>query len=225
VCLFQSLTKFKSMSDLQIKVCGMKEPRNILDVAMLKPEYMGFILYRHSERHISLKDVIKVSGEIPEGIMKVGVIVNEPVENAKKIARSRVFDLLQLHGNESAGYCRDLSGVIKIIKAFSIAGSLPEKLPEYQAYCSMFIFDAAGAGFGGNGKKFDHGILQNYSLDTPYLLSGGISPDDSGYIMTLKNYRMSGVDLNSRFESQPGVKNIELLKKFIKNIRGYDEQN
>jgi phosphoribosylanthranilate isomerase len=213
------------MSELQIKVCGMREPDNILEVAMLRPQYMGFILYRYSERHISLKDVIKISGKIPVGVRKVGVIVNEPLENAEIIARSGAFDLLQLHGNESVDYCKNLSPLIKIIKAFPVARSLPDKLLQYQPYCSMFLFDAAGKKYGGNGKKFDHCILDNYLPDISYLLSGGISPDDLRYIMKLQKNRMSGIDLNSGFETQPGIKNVELLKKFMENLRGYDEQN
>jgi phosphoribosylanthranilate isomerase len=213
------------MSELQIKVCGLKEPDNILEVARLRPHYMGFILYRNSERYIGPEDAVEYVKVIPGSIRKVGVIVNEPLENAIKIARCGAFDLLQLHGNESIGYCRDLSCEIKIIKAFPVSGCLPEMLVNYQPFCSMFLFDTEGKKFGGNGEKFDHNILDNYSLDTGYLLSGGISPEDFPYIRTLKKYGMSGVDLNSRFETQPGIKSIDLLKRFIENIRNYDEQN
>jgi phosphoribosylanthranilate isomerase len=213
------------MSELSIKVCGLKEPRNILEVAMLRPHYIGFILYRNSKRYISLRNVTEVAKNIPESVRKVGVIVNEPLEYAIKIAQSGAFDLLQLHGNESMDYCRKLSSEIKIIKAFPVSGSLPEKLVNYQPYCSMFLFDTAGRNHGGNGKKFDHRILDNYSLDTGYLLSGGIAPDDFSYIGKLQKYGMAGVDLNSRFETQPGIKNIELLKRFMENLLKYDEQN
>jgi phosphoribosylanthranilate isomerase len=213
------------MRELQIKVCGLKEPRNILEVAMLEPNYIGFVLHRYSKRYISLRNVQDTIKNIPPSIRKVGVIVNESVQSAIKIAHSGAFDLLQLHGNESIDYCRTLSSEIKIIKAFQVSGSLPDKISDYQPFCSLFLFDTAGRKPGGNGKKFDHSILDNYLPETGYLLSGGIGPEDYPYIKTMNKHGLSGIDLNSRFETQPGVKDVGLLKRFIENIHRYDEQN
>jgi phosphoribosylanthranilate isomerase len=210
------------MREIEIKVCGLKNSSNIAEVAMLKPQYMGFILYKNSPRYVSLKEAGNLVKHIPPSIQKVGVLVNEPIENAIEIAQSRVFDLLQLHGNENIVYCRKLSTSIGIIKAFSISEKLPENLSDYQSFCRMFLFDTAGEKFGGTGKMFDHKILSGYSLDKGFILSGGISTADSNYIKSIKTDKMVAVDLNSRFEVKPGVKDINLLKKFIEKLRKHD---
>jgi phosphoribosylanthranilate isomerase len=213
------------MRDILIKICGMKDPANIEEVVKLKPQYIGFILYHGSPRFVNLSTAVKLAANIPSSIQKTAVLVNEPVENAVKIAQSRTFDLIQLHGNESARYCSELSKHIRVIKAFSISHTLPSNLDEYQNQCEMFLFDNAGEKAGGSGKKFDHSILKNYSLNTEFILSGGINADDSDYIKSVKNEKMSGVDLNSRFEISPGIKDIKLLKSFIEKIRAYDKND
>ena len=210
------------MKEIKVKVCGLRDPYNIAEVSLLKPHFMGFILYEGSPRHVSLKKARTLTKNIPASIQKVGVLVNEPFENAMKIAQSGVFNLLQLHGNESIEYCRKLSMHIGIIKTFSISNTLPENLSDYQAYCRMFLFDTAGGKFGGTGKMFDHQILSGYSPDTGYILSGGISSVDSGYIKSIHSDKMVGVDLNSRFEVRPGIKDIILLKNFIEKLRRHD---
>lgn len=195
----------------------MKDPANVSEVAGLKPDYMGFILYRHSPRFIEPEAVEKLKCLIPGSIIKVGVIVNEPLENAVLLAGR--FDMLQLHGNEDVEYCRSLSGFAKIIKAFRISEGLPRDIADYQPYCSLFLFDAAGRLYGGNGTKFDHSHLEDYHLTTQFILSGGISPDDSMIIKNITKKSFAGIDLNSRFEITPGIKDITRLKKFMSKIR------
>jgi phosphoribosylanthranilate isomerase len=213
------------MREILIKVCGMKDPENIAEVIKLKPNYMGFVLYYRSPRFIDQVKAEDLVKNIPASIVKTAVLVNEPIENAIKIAESGIFDIIQLHGNETPEYCKTLSVYIKIIKAFSVSDTLPENLREYQHYCSMFLFDTAGEKVGGTGKKFNHNLLNNYSSDTNFILSGGISPADAEYIKSIKNEKMIGVDLNSRFETEPGIKNISLLKTFIDKIRDNDKND
>lgn len=213
------------MRDLMIKVCGMTDPSNIAEVIKLKPQYIGFILFKGSPRFVSFETAVKLSANIPEAILKTAVLVNEPVESAVRIAQSGVFDLIQLHGNESAAYCRELSNHIRIIKAFSVLNALPSDLTDYQNHCEMFLFDTAGEKAGGTGKKFDHSILKEYSLKTDFILSGGITADDSDYLKSIKNEKMKVIDLNSRFESSPGIKDTILLKSFIDKIRAYDKND
>jgi phosphoribosylanthranilate isomerase len=213
------------MSEILIKICGMKDPENIAEVVKLKPHIMGFILYERSPRFVDLATAENLVKYIPRSIKKTAVIVNEPIKNAITIARSGVFDLIQLHGNETPEYCKNLSGYIKIIKAFAVSETLPENMIEYQQYCSMYLFDAAGEKAGGTGKKFNHDLLKDYSLNTNFILSGGISPDDSEYIKSIYNEKMIGVDLNSRFETEPGIKEVNLLKQFIEKIRDYDKND
>lgn len=210
---------------IRIKICGLKDPGNIEEVAALSPQFMGFILYEGSLRYISLKDSERELKKIPGNIQKVGVLVNEPYESAVKIAESGVFDILQLHGNESVDYCRKMSANIKIIKAFPISNSFPVNMADYQPWCSFFLFDSSGDKPGGTGKKFNHNILSSYSSNVEYFLSGGISPDDHAYIKSLGYDKMTAVDLNSKFEIKPGVKNIDLLKKFIEKIRENDDND
>jgi len=213
------------MRDILIKVCGMKDPENIAEVVKLNPQYLGFILFKDSPRFVNLLTAEGLVKNIPGSIKKTAVLVNEPIENAKKIAQSGVFDLIQLHGNESAAYCSELSEHIGIIKAFSLSFNLPENLSDYQNSCSMFLFDTAGENAGGTGKKFDHSLLKNYSLNTNFILSGGIAPADSDYIKSINYKKMIGVDLNSRFETSPGIKDITLLKTFIDKIRDNDKND
>jgi len=210
------------MSGIKIKVCGMKYADNIADVILLKPDFVGFILYKASPRFVSLKDAATLVKAIAPSIGKVGVIVNESYEEAKKIAQSGIFDFLQLHGNESADYCRTLSDRIQIIKAFSISQMLPDDLSDYEPFCKMFLFDAAGDSYGGTGKMFNHSLLENYSLNTDYIIGGGISSSDSAYVKSIYSGRMAGIDLNSRFEIRPGFKDIQMLTTFIENIRNND---
>ena len=203
----------------------MKDPQNIAAVAALEPQFMGFILYSGSPRYVSLKEAFNLLKNIPASIQKTAVLVNEPFENALRTAKSGIFDLIQLHGNESIEYCQSLSQYIRIIKAFSIKNELPHNLAGFKPYCSMFLFDTEGSTFGGTGKMFDHSILNNYSSETDFFLSGGISPGDSAYIKSISSERMKGIDLNSRFEIKPGIKDINLLKNFIDTLRNHDEND
>jgi phosphoribosylanthranilate isomerase len=213
------------MKELRIKVCGLKNPYNIEEVAELNPDYMGFILYSGSPRYVSLETAGKLVKNIPQSIQRVGILVNEPIENALKIAQSGFFDLLKLHGNENIDYCIKLSVQIGIVKVFRISSTIPVYLPYYQDFCKMFLFDSAGEKFGGTGESFDHSILLNYSLDKGFILSGGISASDSEHIKSFKADKLIGIDLNSRFEVEPGIKDIKLLKSFIEKIRNYDTSN
>lgn len=210
------------MNRIKIKVCGLKDPVNVAGVARLEPDYMGFILYKESPRYVSLEESICLVRGIPASVMTVGVLVNEPLVNALEIAGSGAFDLLQLHGDESPDYCEKLHHHIDLIKTFRVSGSLPANAVDYQPFCTMFLFDTAADKYGGTGKRFDHNILANYPLDTEFMLSGGISPSDTAYIKSIRTRKMSGVDLNSRFEQEPGLKDIALLKTFIEKIRNDD---
>lgn len=213
------------MNRIRIKICGMKDPENLAEAVELQPDYLGFILYKGSSRYVSMELAAGLVKLISSPIRKVGVLVNEPVEDAIGIAQSGIFDLLQLHGNESADYCRELSLHTGIIKAFQIENSLPGNLADFQPYVTYFLFDTAGRKFGGSGEKFNHKVLDGFSSEKKYMLSGGISPDDSDYIRSIMTERIAAIDLNSRFEVSPGIKNIKLLKEFIDKIRKQDNND
>jgi phosphoribosylanthranilate isomerase len=204
---------------LSIKICGLRDTVNVLSLAKLEPDYMGFILYNGSARFIGLEDAICLIRSLPENVQTVAVLVNEPIENAFEIAGSGAFNIIQLHGDEDPDYCEKLHNHIDIIKAFHIKDSFPVNMPDYEPYCSMFLFDTESGTPGGSGKKFDHSILSGYSSETGFLLGGGIGPEDHSYVSSLDLPGFSGVDLNSRFEVSPGIKDINLLKKFIESLR------
>lgn len=213
------------MKEIKIKVCGLNDLKNAEEVAALQPDYMGFILYRGSSRYASLETAGTIIKNIPTSTQKVAVLVNEPYEDALKIAQSGFFDLLQLHGNENPDYCSKLSHQIRLIKVFSVSDILPANMPDYHEFCEMFLFDTASESYGGSGKVFDHKILSEYKSDKEFILSGGISSDDSPYIKTLKAEKLAAVDLNSRFEVRPGIKDIKLLKYFMEKLRENDSGN
>lgn len=196
----------------------MKIPSNIQDASKLEPDYLGFIFHPGSPRYAAGLD----PATIPLASHRVGVFVNAPQSDV--LARAKEFGLqsIQLHGQESPQTCRSLKKKgYRIIKAFPVekGADLLQTAAYDDGCCDYFLFDTKTPQHGGSGKRFDWDILNLYRGQTPFWLSGGISPLDADEIRTLKHPKLSGVDLNSRFEIEPGLKNIELLERFIKNIR------
>jgi len=205
--------------NMQIKVCGMRDPLNLEQVCDLLPEYIGFIFYSGSKRFVGTNPDPALF-EIPgPDIKKVGVFVDEDLQQVRAFINTYKLDAVQLHGGESAEYCRQLSGeTVEVIKV------LDPRLPfiEFERYMEvvdLLLFDSGGAGKGGTGLKFDWELLESLSFPTPFLLSGGIGPGDAGPIRSLDLRGLMGVDVNSRFELSPGLKDIEELKDFFIEIR------
>ena len=207
-----------------IKICGMKYTDNILEVASLLPDYMGFIFWEKSARYFD--------GELPElpkSIQKVGVFVNET--SAVILAKATLYDLqvIQLHGSESAEFCLNLKlelkniteVEIKIIKVFSIIDTFDfDALKPFETICDYFLFDTKGKLPGGNGTTFDWKALKNYPSTTPFFLSGGIGIDELESVAELlkTNLPIHAIDVNSKFEIEPGLKNIKLCGDAMKRI-------
>ena len=188
----------------------MRDAENIREVEALGIDMMGFIFYPKSSRYVSEQPAY-----LPQKCKRVGVFVNEDVENIKKIADNYALDFIQLHGHESIEDVQKLQDR-KVIKAFNIATKedLDATVP-YVGLVDYFLFDTKGPSVGGNGEKFDWSILDAYNGDTPFLLSGGIGPDDAERIKTFRHPKCIGIDLNSRFEIEPGIKDIVKLKTFL----------
>ncbi|WP_284652530.1 phosphoribosylanthranilate isomerase [Flavobacterium terrisoli] len=206
--------------ETKIKICGMKFPDNIQEIAALKPDYLGFIFYEKSPRYFE--------NEIPQldkSIKKVGVFVNASLEYILEKVNQHQLDLVQLHGDESPEFCFLLQlHRLKVIKSFSIDNKfIFNNLNTYNDYCSCFLFDTKGTHYGGNGTAFDWRILERYYLSKPYFLSGGIGPNNLTDLKTFlqKDYAKNciAIDGNSQFEIEPGLKNPETLKKFIQNLK------
>lgn len=206
---------------MQLKVCGITDRSNMLEVARLRPEYMGFIFYEASPRDVTHKLPQLGLSDLPSAIDKVAVLVDHDASSAISLIRTYGFEAVQLHGNETPAYCKLLSDHCMVIKAFSVDDCLPAQLGSYEGCCDMFLFDASGQYRGGNGKPFDHTILNTYNHHTPFFLSGGISPGDAQTVRELAraNENMTGVDVNSRFEVSPGIKDPCLIIQFIRGIR------
>lgn len=201
---------------LQIKVCGMRDSQNIQSVAALQPDYLGFIFYAKSPRYAASVDKTVLTS-LPQSIKKVGVFVNESVEQMRKTAEEYGLDVLQLHGGETPLQCLQLSEEgYTIFKVFSIAEAADfEYLEEYEGSCDYFLFDTKTPQHGGSGQKFDWSLLDNYKGETPFFLSGGIDLDDAEAIKNIQHPKFVAVDINSRFEIEPALKDVEKVRKLI----------
>jgi len=206
--------------DLKIKICGMKEPGNIREIAGLEPDYMGFIFYPGSGRFAGDLSPGALKG-FPDSIRKVAVFVNAPREEILAACRDLSINIVQLHGDESPDFCRSFREKgFRVIKAFRVGQGLDRKeMDRYADACDFLLLDASGEGFGGTGRQFDWGQLRDYNTPLPFFLSGGIGPGDAGRIMAMDIPSLYAVDLNSRFELKPGVKNKQDLETFIRHIR------
>lgn len=203
-----------------IKVCGMREAENISAVGDLQPDMMGFVFYQPSPRYAAERN-LAILKRLPAAICKVGVFVNEKPQQIKKYAEKYHLDMLQLHGEESPESCRKFREMgKKVIKAVRLAEAKDiEKIKMYEDCCDWVLFDTKGNLFGGTGLHFDWKILSCYQGNIPFLLSGGIAAEDAEAIRHLNHPLFAGIDLNSRFEISPGLKDIGLLNDFIKRVR------
>jgi phosphoribosylanthranilate isomerase len=206
---------------LKIKICGMREPENILEVANLKPDLMGFIFYPVSPRYVGGTLNSEILSNLSPGIKKTGVFVNAGLDEIMDTISKYSLDMVQLHGDESPETCRRLyEEGIGIIKAFNLKDSSGyNNYIKYIPFTTCFLFDAFTPEYGGSGHKFDWEILSDYDLGHPFILSGGIAPGDIFNILEITNSSFYGIDLNSRFELKPGLKDIESLKIFISGVR------
>jgi len=204
---------------VKIKVCGLKNDENIRSVAALKPDYMGFIFYKSSPRFASElnSEILK---DIPANIGKTAVFVNESAENINKLINLHDFDLIQLHGDETPDFCQSFRTKVKVIKAFGVTTGFDfEQLKYYLNKVDYFLFDTKAETYGGSGKTFDWSVLNEYKLKVPFFLSGGISPDNISEIESIHHPQLYGIDLNSKFEDSPGIKNIRQLEKAFKTVK------
>jgi phosphoribosylanthranilate isomerase len=206
---------------IRVKVCGMCDPLNVKEIAESKPDFMGFIFFPGSPRYVGEEPEMALFRNVPPGIKRIGVFVNENNHKILDLSMRTGLDMIQLHGNESPVSCILLkSSGLTIVKAFNIDKDFSfENLMQYMPVCDYFLFDTKSEKPGGNGRKFNWKKLAEYSLDKPFLLSGGIGPDDAGVIKSIKNRGFFAVDVNSRFETAPGIKDVALVKTFINAVK------
>ncbi|QKJ30467.1 phosphoribosylanthranilate isomerase [Mucilaginibacter mali] len=204
---------------MKIKVCGLREAGNIEAVAALKPDYMGFIWYTQSPRYVYRlpKDVLAA---LPANITKTAVFVNEHIDIITALIHEFGFNAVQLHGKESPEVCAELKQEVQVLKAFGVDEHFDfEQLKPYAGKVDYFLFDTKTEKHGGSGRVFNWDVLNDYRMDTPFFLSGGLSLDNLAEVKNIKHPAFYGVDLNSRFETSPGMKNIEKLKQAFAVLR------
>ncbi|GAB3927337.1 phosphoribosylanthranilate isomerase [Mucilaginibacter myungsuensis] len=198
---------------MRIKVCGLKYTDNIATVAGLQPDYVGFIRYERSPRFVDeLPEETLI--QLPSTIKKTGVFVNEDPSVMEELIGKYNFEAIQLHGNESPEFCAQFKGRVEVLKAFGVDEEFDfEQLDKYADHVDYFLFDTKTAAHGGSGQSFDWSVLDNYKLDVPFFLSGGLSLDNIAEVKNIKHPAFYGVDLNSKFEIEPGLKDIDKLKQ------------
>lgn len=196
------------------KVCGMRNAENIREVSALGIDLMGFIFWPKSSRYVS-----EPPSYLPTDCKRVGVFVDASLEDIRQHIHDYQLDIVQLHGHESPEFAKALKPAI-IIKAFNIATAedLKQTKP-YEGIVDYFLFDTKAQLPGGSGEQFDWSVLSQYEGTTPFLLSGGIGPDDAERIKTFHHERCIGIDLNSRFELAPALKDVHQLKEFLKKVK------
>jgi phosphoribosylanthranilate isomerase len=208
---------------MKIKVCGMREAGNILRVGAMAIDYLGFVFYPPSPRYAGNMLSANALRSLPAHIRKTGVFVSESMDTLSVCVERYGLDAIQLHGRETPDDCRRLRERFlqkEIIKAFSIAGPDDFLLTEdYATVCDYFLFDTRTPHYGGSGRPFDWNLLKTYRGATPFFLSGGIAVSDAERMAGLQHPALFGVDLNSRFESAPGVKDTDLLQTFIHTLK------
>ena len=196
----------------------MREAENIREVEALGIDMMGFIFWPKSSRYVSQRP-----DYLPKRVKRVGVFVDEDPEQVKQLAGDYGLDYIQLHGHETPEVISYLRTPAlphpRIIKAFNIstAEDLIQTQP-YEGLVDYFLFDAKGKSVGGNGEKFNWNVLDAYQGSTPFLLSGGIGPDDTERVNAFHHPKCIGIDLNSRFELAPGLKDVNALRRFVNDI-------
>jgi len=201
---------------LKVKICGLREVQNIKAIDQLNPDYLGFIFYPSSPRFINI-----AADQIPETkAKKVGVFVNEDLETM--LAKAKEFNLtaIQLHGFEKPEICLKLmNSGYEVFKAFRIDEcSQRFEIEPYKNVCTAFLFDTKTNIAGGSGVKFNWKKLDEIAPLGNFMLSGGISPDDAELILKLNYQTLIGIDLNSRFETEPGLKDVVMVERFMSDL-------
>lgn len=202
---------------MKLKVCGMREQKNIEEVARLRPDYMGFIFYPESPRFVG--DDFEMP-KLDPLIKKVGVFVNATTDEI--LAKAVIHDLhiVQLHGRETVEQCEELKQHnTLIIKAFSVDDKVNfHDLKRYEAAVDYFLFDTKGKHFGGNAMRFDWTLLRGYDQQTPFFLSGGLAPENVNEVNALKDMNIHAIDINSGVEIAPALKDVGKLKQVIATL-------
>ncbi len=200
-----------------VKVCGMRDPENIAALRELDIDWMGLIFYDKSPRYVEQN----LEGVSFNGLSRVGVFVDESFAGIREKAFRYGLNMIQLHGSETPEFCNQVKRLgVKVIKAIPVSSRQDlANASSYEGMVDYLLLDTKSNVKGGSGEKFDWSMLDAYTADLPFLLSGGIAPADMKSIAQIDHPKMTGVDLNSRFEVAPGIKNAESVERFVRELR------
>jgi phosphoribosylanthranilate isomerase len=208
----------------RIKVCGMTLPEQVNALDEMGVDLAGFIFYKKSPRYMGSKISAEQMKKIGGKIAKVGVFVNMEYEELMSTVESYRLDMVQLHGDETPRFCERVANYITVVKAFRMSDNDPIDwiIRPYAEACDMMMFDTLGAGYGGTGKKFDWNVLKDANINNLFFLSGGIEPGDEEKLKTFANEeagnKLFAIDINSKFEINPGVKDIGKVREFVEKL-------
>jgi len=197
-----------------IKVCGLNNTQNLADISKLDIDMAGYNFYLPSPRYID-----HILPDIPNNIKKVGVFVNASLDVILQKKELYKLDYAQLHGDENLSFVEEIQSFIPVIKVFRIDDDFNPAILKDFDFCDMFLFDTATKNFGGSGQKFNWNILKQYDIKIPFLLSGGIGPNDVDEILKMDHPHFKGIDINSKFEVRPGIKDVGMVKNFVSLIK------
>ncbi|MEH6306429.1 phosphoribosylanthranilate isomerase [Olivibacter sp. CPCC 100613] len=190
----------------------MKYPANIKEVLSLKPDYLGFIFYKQSKRYIA--DLSPEFLSTLQAVNKVGVFVNDSVDRIRAVRYDYNLQAIQLHGDEDPVFVSELKDLdVPVIKAFGISQDFNwAQLNDYESLVDFFLFDTKSQAYGGTGQRFDWSLLERYVLEKPFFLSGGLDQENIATAMRMNDPRLHALDVNSKFEKSPGLKDVSLLR-------------
>jgi phosphoribosylanthranilate isomerase len=213
----------KGMPAIKLKVCGMRDEQNICDIAILRPDYLGFIFYDKSPRYVGEPFIIPA---IPSAIKKVGVFVNDEVSEIVKLHENHSLDFVQLHGHETVKEVGQLKKLgIGVIKVFSIHDNFDfDSVKPYQEYSDYFLFDTKGKYYGGNAITFNWRVLEKYDQQIPFFLSGGISLDNMHAVTDLEDMNVHAIDINSRVEIGPALKDPLKVAEVVSRLGNINKE-
>jgi len=209
---------------MRIKVCGMTQPAQVEALEKLGVAFSGFIFYAKSPRYV-LRHMTTQQIKSFKNINKVGVFVNANADDVISMVDECRLHMVQLHGDETPKYCEKIADYISVVKVFRIGekDNIAWKIRDYMDVCDMFLFDTAGSGYGGTGKKFDWNLLKDVNVGKPYFLSGGIEPEDAPAIKqfgeTTAGKALFALDINSKFELSAGIKDMAKIELFINQLK------
>ncbi|HLF33292.1 MAG TPA: phosphoribosylanthranilate isomerase [Cyclobacteriaceae bacterium] len=205
-----------------LKVCGMRDAMNIREAAQLMPDFMGFIFYPASPRYVGQENISDRLKSLPGKIKKAGVFVDENPGSLVSIMNINDLDIVQLHGNESQGYCELLKkeGLV-IMKSIRVGKEFDFRdMAPFIGVADYFLFDTKGTTYGGTGVPFEWEVLNDYPYEVPFFLSGGVGIENIDGVKRLRSKQLMAIDVNSRIESAPGIKDIEKLKILQARLKG-----